>query len=85
VQTAFFMANNEPNTQAMQSLQQDITQLLIPSPARALLLNKAYKVIVNEQSYILGRDPVVTPLFDTVFTEMQNGDETGLSETIMAR
>jgi len=36
-------------------------QLIMPSPERALALNKAYKAIVNEQSYIFGRDAVLKP------------------------
>lgn len=39
----------------------DVYELLAPSRERALLLNKAYKVIVQEQSFARGRDPVVTP------------------------
>ncbi|PRQ05733.1 hypothetical protein ENSA5_00530 [Enhygromyxa salina] len=40
----------------------DIAAILTPSPERALLLNKAYLVIVREQSFTRGRDPVVAPL-----------------------
>lgn len=35
--------------------------LIMPSAERALTLNKAYKTIVNEQSYIFGRDAVLKP------------------------
>jgi hypothetical protein len=40
----------------------DIVALIVPSPERALLLDKAYLVIVREQSFDRGRDPVVEPL-----------------------
>jgi hypothetical protein len=40
----------------------DIVAILAPSPERALLLDKAYLVIVREQSFERGRDPVVEPL-----------------------
>jgi hypothetical protein len=40
----------------------DIVAILGPSPARALLLDKAYLVIVREQSFERGRDPVIEPL-----------------------
>jgi hypothetical protein len=35
-------------------------ELITPSRERALALNKAYKLIVDEQSYIYGRDARVT-------------------------
>ena len=38
-----------------------IYDLVAPTPERASVLNKAYKTIVSEQSYIYGRDPVVSP------------------------
>jgi hypothetical protein len=40
----------------------DIVAILVPSPERALLLDKASLVIVREQSFVRGRDPVVEPL-----------------------
>jgi hypothetical protein len=39
----------------------DITFLVMPSKERALLLNKAYRALVAEQSFAKGRDPVVRP------------------------
>lgn len=39
----------------------DVYDLIAPSPERALQLNKAYRVIVSDQSFIYGRDPSVTP------------------------
>jgi hypothetical protein len=39
----------------------DVHELITPSRERALALNKAYRVIVREQSYIYGRDATVTP------------------------
>jgi len=38
-----------------------VYELITPSPARARMLNKAYRVIVDDQDYIYGRDPTVTP------------------------
>ncbi len=38
-----------------------IYPLITPSKERALQLNKAYKLIVEEQSYIFGRDAVLKP------------------------
>ncbi|RYH10080.1 hypothetical protein [Tropicimonas sp. IMCC6043] len=39
-----------------------VYELLTPSVERALMLNKAYRVIVAEQSFLFGRDATVTPL-----------------------
>lgn len=39
----------------------DVYELITPSKERALALNKAYKTIVEDQDYIYGRDPNLTP------------------------
>ncbi len=39
----------------------DVYELITPSPARALLLNKAYKRIVEDQDFIYGRDATLRP------------------------
>ena len=39
----------------------DLAELLTPSRARALALDKAYRAIVREQSFTRGRDAVLTP------------------------
>ncbi len=39
----------------------DVYELITPSRERALELNKAYRVIVEDQSFVFGRDPTVTP------------------------
>lgn len=39
----------------------DVYELITPSPGRALLLNKAYRTIVEDQGYIFGRDATVVP------------------------
>jgi hypothetical protein len=57
----------------------DIAAILTPSPARALLLDKAYLVIVREQSFTRGRDPVVEPL-TTVHRRIEDDLSTELSE-----
>lgn len=38
-----------------------IYELIMPSPSRAIRLNKAYKTIVDQQSYIFGRDANISP------------------------
>lgn len=39
----------------------DVYDLITPSKERALLLNKAYRTIVEDQDFIHGKDPVITP------------------------
>jgi hypothetical protein len=56
----------------------DIVALLVPSPERALLLDKAYLVIVREQSFDRGRDAVVEPLTN-VHRQIEQ-ESSGLSE-----
>lgn len=55
----FFTAGCEVNQDKV--LQSDVYQLITPSAERALQLNKAYYLIVREQSYIQGRDAVLQP------------------------
>ena len=40
---------------------EDVYELIAPSPERALKLNKAYRVIVEDQDYIFGREARLTP------------------------
>lgn len=50
----------------------DVYQLITPSEQRALQLNKAYKVIVEEQQFLYGRDATVKPpvkVYDKVDNE----------------
>lgn len=56
----WFHADGTLNEEAVNATA-DIYELITPSRARALNLNKAYRVIVREQSYIRGRDATVTP------------------------
>lgn len=39
----------------------DVYDLITPSKQRALMLNKAYRVIVEDQDFIFGRDATVAP------------------------
>lgn len=74
----FFYADGSQNQAAVTALHRDITTLLNPTRARALLLNKAYKVIVEEQSFILGRDATVKPV-STVHKNLRIGTATGIT------
>lgn len=55
----FFLPSGAVNEDAVRGL--DVYGLITPSPERALLLDKAYLVIVRAQSYLRGRDATVTP------------------------
>lgn len=53
----WFKENGKPDTKKVKAA--DVYELLSPSPERALKLNKAYKLLVEEQSFIHGRDAVL--------------------------
>lgn len=64
---------------AIAKLKKDISYLLLPSKKRALELNKAYKVIVDEQSYIYGRDAHIKPTIN-VHKSVKDGQMTNLEK-----
>lgn len=53
---------------------EDVFELIAPSRQRALMLNKAYKVIVEEQSFIFGRDATVVPAVNVFAEILDPGD-----------
>ena len=75
----FFDVNGALKEQEAAKIKEDISYLLYPSIKRALELNKAYKVIVDEQSYIYGRDAHVTPLTN-VHQRVEIGEPTGIEK-----
>lgn len=56
----WFGADGRPDHAALAAAK-DVYELITPSPERARLLNKAYRVIVDDQDYIYGRDATVAP------------------------
>lgn len=62
VMTKFFDENGVLIPEEAAKIETDISYLIFPSAARALELNKAYKIIVNEQSFVYGRDAHVKPV-----------------------
>lgn len=75
----FFDKNGTLKQEQIEILHKDISHLLLPSAERALELNKAYKLIVEEQSYIYGRDPHIKPIttsWDKVPVDEKTGIET---------
>jgi hypothetical protein len=62
---------------------QDIGSLLWPDAEDAKLMNKAYRVIVQEQSYTKGRDATVSSLL-YIRKELEKGEETGIEIPVAA-
>ncbi|MBN2906186.1 MAG: hypothetical protein JXJ18_05720 [Rhodobacteraceae bacterium] len=62
---------------AAAALRADISVLLFPSAQRARTLNKAYREIVLEQSYVHGRDAVAKPA-QNVHRAVTQGQPTGI-------
>lgn len=63
--------NGEPDPAAVAGAR-DLAELLAPSRERALALNKAYRLIVFEQSFHRGRDAVLAPAAN-VHAKIENG------------
>ena len=62
---------------------QRILSLLWPSAENAILMNKAYRIIVQQQSYTRGRDAVVSPLAD-IHQQVEKGEKTGIQTSVEA-
>lgn len=75
----FYDASGAPRAQAFARLAQDVAPLWLPSAARALTLDKAYWIIVKEQSFVAGRDPVVSGL-SNVLREVRSRAPTGIAQ-----
>ena len=61
IRARFFGADGRLTDAARETLRRDVEALLLPSPGRALQLDEAYRLIVEEQSFVRGRDAVVAP------------------------
>ena len=82
VQGKFFDDNGSVKEELIDTLHDDVTILLFPSKERALELNKAYKVIVEKQNYIYGRDANVKAM-ENVYKEVREGSTTGIKKPIV--
>ncbi|GAB6040995.1 hypothetical protein [Endothiovibrio diazotrophicus] len=78
----FFNADGTANESALDALHGDISLLLVPSRERALQLDKAYRVIVEDQDFVLGRDATVGTV-SNVHEEVTQGQASGISEATM--
>ncbi|MER2493167.1 hypothetical protein [Catenovulum sediminis] len=77
----FYTQDGVLNQQAITELNRDISILLEPDLQRAMALNKAYKVIVEEQSYIWGRQAMLEPAVN-VHEFVKTGTPTGLNAVL---
>lgn len=82
VKNKFFDKKGNIIKNQISKVSNDITYLIFPSVKRALMLNKAYKVIVNEQSFIYGKDAYIKPVESTVYKEIEIDKSTGINTAI---
>lgn len=78
----FFGGGGALDPEMLKRLREDISVLLEASPERAMKLNKAYRAIVKEQSYVLGRDVTIEPA-ENVHERVDGGTATGVSEAVL--
>lgn len=76
----FFNKDNIPIDSEINKIKDDVSYLLMPSKQRALELDKAYKTIVEEQSFINGRDSNMKPI-KTAYKDV-NSSSTGVKRII---
>jgi hypothetical protein len=57
----FFDARGGLRSDPARALHADIARLLLPTSARALALDRAYRAVVLEQSFVRGRDATLAP------------------------
>ncbi len=82
VKEKFFDDNGSVKADMIEKLHDDVSLLLYPSKERALELNKGYRSMVEEQSYIYGRDANVKPM-KNVYTEIEEGQITDIKNVIV--
>lgn len=80
----FFKASGAARPAMFNALAADIAVALQPSAERARRLNKAYRVLVREQSFIEGRDAFVSPPA-AARRQVRLEQATGIEDTLSAR
>lgn len=84
VMARFFDEDGQLDEAAVAALKDDARPLLLPSAERALLLDKVYREIVKEQSFIRGRDPVHGLSEDQLWREVDEGQPTKVERVVKA-
>ncbi len=79
----FFDARGELRASEVAGLHNDISRLLLPSAARALDLDRAYRAVVLEQSFDHGRDAVLAES-PNVYATPAVGAKTGIERPVTA-
>lgn len=79
----FFDASGKLKPAMKAKLKRDITVALVPSKARALALDKAYKKLVERQTFRLGRELVLDGA-KNVHRQVALGEKTGVTEPLPA-
>ncbi|EKF75929.1 hypothetical protein A11A3_00505 [Alcanivorax hongdengensis A-11-3] len=79
VRARFFDADGNLKPAMLAQLKNDISVLVMPSGRRALELNKAYRLVVQEQSYSRGRDVALAPK-QHLLERVEAGERTGITE-----
>ena len=79
--TKFYDQQGNKKPTAFKTLATDISTLLMPDVEQALIMNKAYKVIVDEQSYRYGRDGHVTGI-KNIHKDVSLGQDTGIVDVL---
>ena len=83
VESRFFDAAHRLRPERVKALHDDVSTLLLPSPARALDLDRAYWAIVREQSFTRGRDAVLAPV-TRAYERAPLNEPTGVQSPIAA-
>ena len=77
VKNKFYDSEGNKKLSVFKALETDISTLLMPEVEQALIMNKAYKVIVDEQSYRHGRDGHVKEIVN-IHKKVELGQDTGI-------
>jgi len=83
VQKKFFNADGTVKSAMLDKLHNDISVLLFPSKERAIALNKGYKAMVEEQSFIYGRDANVQLMKNVYQEELKADKSTSINQVIV--
>jgi hypothetical protein len=84
VMLRFFDEGHALRPAAVKRLHDDISYLLLPSASRALDLDRAYRAIVETQSFDRGREPVLSPSRN-VYADVPIGMTTGVRDAVDQR
>ncbi|UCN00328.1 hypothetical protein LCX93_12530 [Sulfurimonas sp. SWIR-19] len=76
ISAKFFKSNGDCNQTAIEILHNDVSYLLYPSHQRAIKLNKAYKVLVETQTFFNGKTAHIRP-FKNVYQKIKDLQSTG--------